>query len=89
VQSFHVSKILKTESHHAFDKGKATAAPFSPSDDSYKFMSSRMHLRDDYFHVIIEINPKGFAQPKANLGNPRGDNNNQGRVASQTGKYGF
>jgi hypothetical protein len=80
---------LKTESHHAFDKGKAIAAPSSPSDDSDKSVSSQMHLRDDCSHVISEIKPKGSAQPKANSGKSRGDNNNQGRVASQTGKYGF
>jgi hypothetical protein len=48
-----------------------------------------MHLRDDCSHAISEIRPKGSAQPKANSGKSRGDNNNQGRVASQTGKYGF
>jgi hypothetical protein len=48
-----------------------------------------MHLRDDFSHVISEINPKGFAQLKAISGKLGGDNNNQGRVASQTGKYGF
>jgi hypothetical protein len=48
-----------------------------------------MHLRDDCSHVINEIRPKGSTQPKENSGKSRGDNNNQGRVASQTGKYGF
>jgi hypothetical protein len=89
VQSSHASKRLKTESHHALDKGKAIAAPSSPSNDSDKSVSSRMHLRDDCSHVINEIKPKGSAQPKANSGKSRGDNSNQGRVASQTGKYGF
>jgi hypothetical protein len=89
VQSSHVNKILKTESHHALDKGKATVAPSSPSDDSDKSMSSRIHLRGDCSHVISEIKPKCFAQLKAFSGKLGGDNNNQGRVASQTGKYGF
>jgi hypothetical protein len=80
---------LKTESHHAFDKGKDTNAPSSPSDESNKSMCSWMHLRDDCSHVISEIKTKGYAQPEANSGKSRGDNNNQGRVASQTGKYGF
>jgi hypothetical protein len=48
-----------------------------------------MHLRDDCSHVISEIRPKGSAQPKENSGKSRGDNSNQGRVASQTEKYGF
>jgi hypothetical protein len=84
-QSSHASKRLKTEAHHALDKGKATAAPSSPSNGSDKSVSSRMHLRDDCSHVISEIRPKGSAQPKANSGKSRGDNSNQGRVASQTG----
>jgi hypothetical protein len=89
VQSSHASKRLKTEAHHALDKGKATAAPSSPSNGSDKSVSSRMHLRDNCSHVISEIRPKGSAQPKENSVKSRGDSSNQGRVASQTGKYGF
>jgi hypothetical protein len=89
VQSSHASKRLKTESHHAIDKGKSTAAPSSPSNEYDKSVSSGMHLRDDCSHVIIDINPKGFAQPKEYLRKSRGDSNNQGRVASRTRKYGF
>jgi hypothetical protein len=80
---------LKTEAHHALDKGKSTTTLSSPSNDSEKFMSSRMHLRDNCSHLISEINPKVSAQPKENSGKSRGDNNNQGMVALQTGKYGF
>jgi hypothetical protein len=82
IQSSHARKRLKTKSQHAFDKGKDNAAPSSPSVDSDKSMSSWMHLRDDCSHVINEINPKGSTQPKSILGKSRGDNNNQGRVAS-------
>jgi hypothetical protein len=82
MKSFHARKRLKTESHHALNKGKSTAAPSSPSNESDKSVSSQMQLRDDFSHVISEIKPKGFAQPKVNSGKPRGDNNNQGRVAS-------
>jgi hypothetical protein len=60
-----------------------------PPIDLTNSMSSRMHLRDDCSNVINEIMPKGSSQPKANSGKSGGDNNNQGRVASQTGKYGF
>jgi hypothetical protein len=59
VQSSHASKILKIESHYAFDKGKFVVAPSSPSNDPDKFVSSWMHLRDDCSHVISEIKPKG------------------------------
>jgi hypothetical protein len=89
VQSSHASKRMKTEAHHALYKGKANVAPSSPSNGSDKFVSSWMHLRDDCSHVISEIRPKGSTQPKANSGKSIGDSSNQGRVASQTGKYGF
>jgi hypothetical protein len=89
VKSSHASKRLKTEAHHALDKGKSIVSPSSPSNDYDKSVSSQMHLRDDCSHVIREIKPKGSAQPKANSGISRGDNSNQERVASQTGKYGF
>jgi hypothetical protein len=80
---------LKTEAHHALDKGKATASPSSPSNGSDKSVSSWMHLRDDYSHVTSKIRPKGSTQPKANSEKLKGDNNNQGKIASQSGKYGF
>jgi hypothetical protein len=73
---------LKTEAHHALDKGKANAAPFSTFNGFEKSMSSRMHLRDDCSHMINEIRPKGSTQPKENLGKSKGDKNNQGKIAS-------
>jgi hypothetical protein len=48
-----------------------------------------MHLRDDFSHVISEIKPKGSTQPKDNSEKSKGDNNNKGKIASQSGKYGF
>jgi len=89
IKSSHASKRLKTEAHHAPDKGKATTAPSSPSNGSDKSSSSQMHLRHVCSHLISEIKPKGSAQPKANLERSRGDNNNKGNIASQSGKYGF
>jgi hypothetical protein len=89
LQSSHVRKRLKTEAHHAPDKGKVVASPSSPSNDSAKSVSSRMHLRDDFSHVISEIRPKGSTQPKANSEKSKGDNNNKGNIASQSDKYGF
>jgi hypothetical protein len=82
VQSSHASKRLKTEAHHALDKEKSIATPSSPSNGSDKSMSSQMYLRENCSHVISEIRPKSSAQPKANSGKSRGDNNNQGKVAS-------
>jgi hypothetical protein len=48
-----------------------------------------MQLRDDFSHVISDIRPKGSMQPKENSRKLKGDNNNQGKIASQSGKYGF
>jgi hypothetical protein len=39
MKSSHANKILNIESHHVFDKGKSTAAPSSPSDDSDESVS--------------------------------------------------
>jgi hypothetical protein len=89
VQSSHARKRLKTEAHHASDKGKAIVAPSSPSNDSAKSVSSRMHLRDDCSHVISEIRPKGSIKPKENSKRSKGDSSNKGKIASQSGKYGF
>jgi hypothetical protein len=89
VQYSHASKRFKTEAHHALDKGKSTVAPSSSSNGSDKSVSSWMHLMDDCSHVIDEIRPKGSTQPKENLGKSKGDNNNQGNIASQSGKYVF
>ena len=71
------------------DKGKVVATPSSPSSDSTKFVSSCMHLRDECSHVVSEIKPQGSTQPKANLGKSKGDSSNKGKIASQSGKYGF
>jgi hypothetical protein len=89
VYSSHASKRLKIESHHTHDKGKAVDAPFSPSSDSTKYISSRMHLRDEFSHVINEIKPKASPHPKANSKRSKGDSNKKGKIASQSGKYGF
>jgi hypothetical protein len=39
--------------------------------------------------VISEIIPKGSAHPKENSKKSNGDSSNQGKIASQSGKYGF
>jgi hypothetical protein len=89
VQSSHVRKRIKIEAHHMHDKGKAVAAPCSPSSYSTKSVSCCMHLKDDCSHVINEIKPQGYTQPKANSGKPKGDRSNKGKIASQSDKYGF
>jgi hypothetical protein len=71
------------------DKGKEVVSPSSPSSDSAKSVSPLMHLRDDFSHVINKIKPQGSTQPKANSEKSKGDTNNKGKIASQSGKYGF
>jgi hypothetical protein len=80
---------LKIEAHHAPDKGKSIVDPSSLSNGSNKSMSSRMHLRDDFSHVISDIRPKGSAKPKENSKRSKDDSINKGNIASQSGKYGF
>jgi hypothetical protein len=89
LQSSHARKRLKTEAHHALDKGKVIASRSSPSNGSDKSASSQMHLRDDFSHVINDIRPKGSAQPKVNSGKSMGVSINQGKIASQSRKYGL
>jgi hypothetical protein len=89
IYSYHTRKILKTEAHHMNDKGKVVASPSSPSSDLAKSVSCHMHLRNDCSHVINEINIQGSTQPKANSWKSKGDNNNKGKIASQSGKYNF
>jgi hypothetical protein len=83
------SKRLKIEAHHAPNKWKATTTPSSPSKYFDKSVSSHMHLRDDFSHVISKIRPKGSTQPKANSEKLKGDSSDKGNIASQTRKYGF
>jgi hypothetical protein len=52
-------------------------------------MSSHLHLKDDFSHVISEIEPQVFNQPRDTEENSRGDNSEQRKIASQSGKYGF
>jgi hypothetical protein len=85
----HARKRLKTEAHHALDKGKPIATPSSPSNGFDESVSSQMHLRDDCSHMISEIRPKGSMQPKKNSRKSKGGSRNQGNIASQSGKYGF
>jgi hypothetical protein len=71
------------------EKGTVVVAPSSPSSDSAKLVSSRIHLREYFSHVLSEIKPQGSTQLKAILGNSKGENGDKGKIAYQSGKYGF
>jgi hypothetical protein len=85
----HASKWIKTDVPHVKDKGDATASPSSSSNDTSKFISSHMHLKDDCSHVVIEIQPQGSNQPHANSKKSMVVNSDKRNIVSQSGKYGF
>ena len=90
VQSSHASKILKIDVPQPVqDKGKEVSSPSGPSTDSSKSVSSCLHLKDEWSHVISEIQPQRSNQPKAIQENSVGDNNKKRKYASQSNKYGF
>jgi hypothetical protein len=89
IQSSHASKRLKTDVPHVQDKGKFFSSPSSPSNDSSKSMSSRIHLKDDCSHVVNEIQPQGLNQPWANSKKSKVDNSDKRKIFSHSGKYGF
>jgi hypothetical protein len=90
VHSSHASKRLKIDIlQPSQDKGKTTSSPSSPSIDSSKSMSSYLHLKDDYSHVINEIQPQGSNQPRATSEKCKGNNSEKMKIVSQSGKYGF
>jgi hypothetical protein len=89
-QSSRASKRLKTDIPQPVqDKGKAATSPYSPSIDSSKSVSSRLHLKDDFSHVISEIHPQGSNQPRATSEKSKGNNSEKTKITSQSGKYGF
>jgi hypothetical protein len=90
VQSSHSSKILNIDILQPMqDKGKAMISPSSPSIESSKSLSSHLHLKYDFSHVINEIQPQGCKQPRATQGNSVGDNSEKRKYASQSNKSRF
>jgi hypothetical protein len=82
VQSSHASKRLKNNNPLVQDKGNVDASPSSPSNDSSKSVSSHMHLKDDCFHVISEMQPQGSNQPHANSGKSKVENIDKIKLSS-------
>jgi hypothetical protein len=56
--------ISPAQTSHASKTGKEVASPSSPSTNSSKLVSSRLHLKDDCSHVINKIQPQGSNQPR-------------------------
>jgi hypothetical protein len=90
VQSSHANKRLKTDIPQPMqEKGKASASPSSPSTKYAKFVSSHIHLKYGFSHVISEIQPQGSNQPRATQEKLVGDSSKKRKYASQSTKYGF
>jgi hypothetical protein len=65
-QSSHASKRLKTTMPEPnIVKGKKVAKSPNSFENSSESVSSHLHLKDIFSHVIIEIHPQGSNQPKA------------------------
>jgi hypothetical protein len=89
IQSSHASKRIKIDVPHVQDKGNLVASLSSPSNDSSKSVSSCMHLKEDFSHVISEIQPQGLNQPRATSGKSKGDSSDKRKTISYSGEYGF
>ena len=83
------NKRLKTEAYYALVKEKAATTPSTSSNNYDKSVSSHMHWKDDCSHMINEMRLKDSTQPKAGSEGLKYDSINKGKIASQTGKYGF
>jgi len=46
-------------------------------------------MKDDWSHVISEIQPQGSYQPKVTSGKSKGGISDKRKITSQSGKYGF
>jgi hypothetical protein len=64
------------------------ATPSKSSKESYEFVSSRLHLKDDCSHVINAVQPHGSNQPKAATKRSKEENSEKRPNASHN-KYGF
>jgi hypothetical protein len=83
IQSPHVSKRLKIDIPQPVqDKGKEVSSPSSPSNDSSKYVSPHMHLKDDCSHVIGEIQPQGSNQPQATSEKSKGNISEKRKITS-------
>jgi hypothetical protein len=81
VNSSHASKRLKTAiPKPELDKGKGVVNPSKSSKDSFESVSSHLHLKDSWSHVISEIHPQGsnklkvVAHDKSEKGPKEGSN---------------
>jgi hypothetical protein len=88
-QSSHASKRLKTTMPEPeIDKGKKVANSPNSSENSSESVSSHLHIKDNFSHVISEIHPQGSNQPKAATERSKEGSSEKRQTASHR-KYGF
>jgi hypothetical protein len=94
VQSSHARKRIKNDvPKPELDKGKGVANPSKSSKYSYESISSHLHLKDDFSHVISVIHPQGshqlkvVAQDKSEMGSRKRNSGKRQNVSHS--KYGF
>jgi hypothetical protein len=83
------NKRLKTEAYYASVKEKAATAPSASSDNSGKSVSSHLHWKDDFSHMINKMRFKYSTQPKTVSEGLKYDSISKGKIASQTGNMAF
>ena len=89
VQSSHESKRIKSDVPKLdLDKVKGVTTPSKSSKYSSEFVSSRLCLKDNCFHVIIKIHPQGSNQPKAATERSK-EGSSEKRPNASHSKYGF
>jgi hypothetical protein len=89
VQSSHASKRLKIDVPKPEpDKGKGVATPSKSSKYSSGSVSSRLRLKYNCSHVINEIHPQGYDQPKAAMERSK-EGSSEKRPNASHNKYGF
>jgi hypothetical protein len=90
VHSSYLSKRLKTDiPQPMIDNRKEVDSPSSPPTESYKFVSSCLHLKYDFSHLISAIQPQASNQPRDTPEKSRGDSSEKRKYASHSNKYGF
>jgi len=89
VNSPHASKRLKIDvPKPEQDKGKGVATTSKSSKDSFESVSSLLHLKDYFSHVISAVQPQGSNQPKAATKISKEDSSEKSSNDSHS-KYGF
>jgi hypothetical protein len=72
------NKRMKTKAYYTSVKEKAATAPSTSLDNSSKSMSSHLHWKEYFFHMINNTRFKEPTQPKAGAEGLKYDSSNKG-----------